>query len=168
MALGARFGGSCRVGSRDAFPAFLVSRPPVLTHRRRTNTVDSELSMQFRRHALTRIVAVLLGVALFAETTGWGHTGWDDPGCDPVPVLHSQTVERLTTGTALPSPESQHCVLCHLLQLLNLGISAQAATAAVQAAAEPHWHSDAAVHLALLCHHASGRSPPPLASSVAL
>jgi hypothetical protein len=123
--------------------------------------------MQFRRHALTRIVAVTLGVALCAETIGWGHTGWDDPGCDPVPVFHSQSVERFTTGTATPAPDT-HCLLCHLLRLLNTGLSAKPATVGLLSRVEPHWPNDAALHPTLVYHPGSGRGPPSSASPIPL
>src|SRR5258705_8629628 len=46
------------------------------------------------------------------------HDGMDDGICNPAVVVHDAEAHRVGPATT-PLPESQHCVLCHVLQSLR-------------------------------------------------
>ncbi len=81
--------------------------------------------MFVRRYVWTQVVATLISVVLCAEVAAWGHSGLDDPGCNPAAVLLTHHPLRVTSGTAPSQTPDEHCLLCHFLHLLNLALSAQ-------------------------------------------
>ena len=69
-----------------------------------------------------RAVALLLATVMFAGVTGLGHTAWDDPACDPIPVQHDHNAHRIHAGSLPAAPDSDHCLLCHSLRTLRAGM----------------------------------------------
>ena len=82
------------------------------------------------RRATLRVVAVLLASIVCAGATGMGHTAWDDPACDPVPVHHDHNAHRISGGTLPSNDADDHCFLCHSMRLLRNGLVAQHVAAA--------------------------------------
>jgi hypothetical protein len=72
-----------------------------------------------RGRAIVRAFAVLLTALIVGGSVGWGHAGWDDPACDPVPVLHDHTAHRFDSRSQQTPPTDGHCYLCHALRLLH-------------------------------------------------
>lgn len=81
------------------------------------------------RRAGVRTVAVFLTALVCAGSVGWGHTAWDDPACDPIPVQHDHSAHRLAAQTQQTPPAEGHCYLCHALRLLHVALAAHPADA---------------------------------------
>jgi hypothetical protein len=79
----------------------------------------------FRDFAAARGVASLLAILVWVGPAEWGHSAWDDPACDPVPVHHDHAAHRVADGTRGIPSDSDHCYLCHLQRLLHAGIAAR-------------------------------------------
>jgi hypothetical protein len=70
-----------------------------------------------------RAIALLLASIVCAGATGLGHSAWDDPSCDPVPVHHDHNAHRFQSGR-LPAAPVDHCLACHSLRSLRTGLVA--------------------------------------------
>jgi len=90
------------------------------------------------RGALARTLALVLAALICAGSVDWGHTGWDDPGCDPVPVHHDHSAHRLARQTQPDAPTDGHCYLCHALRLLHVALAAHPIAAAQNVATSPY------------------------------
>jgi hypothetical protein len=77
-----------------------------------------------RGRAGVRVLAVLLTALVLGGSVDWGHTGWDDPACDPVPVLHDHSAHRYGSRSEQSPPSDGHCYLCHALRLLHIALTA--------------------------------------------
>jgi len=107
-----------------------------------------------------RAIALLVASVVCFGATGLGHTGWDDPTCDPIPVHHDHNAHRFRSG-ALPRPaDSEHCLVCHSLRSLRNALVAVHTPAVdrAQAAAVPV--SDIVLAGRLLDPRAPARAPP--------
>ena len=114
----------------------------------------------FRQSVRTRAFALLLSVAVCAATVDWGHTGWDDPACDPVPVLHSHSAHHLTGGGETSDAPADHCSLCHFLRLLHTALSLKSLPASELWQTAERRTPATAVALALLAFNVPSRAPP--------
>jgi hypothetical protein len=107
-----------------------------------------------------RAIAIFVATVVCFGATGLGHTGWDDPTCDPIPVHHDHNAHRFRSG-ALPRPaDSDHCLACHSLRSLRNGLVAVHTPIVdrTQAAAVPV--SDIVLAGRLLDPRAPARAPP--------
>jgi hypothetical protein len=103
-------------------------------------------------------VAVLLAGIVCA---GAVHNGWDDAGCDPIPVQHDHNAHRLKAGT-LPAGAQDHCLFCHSLRSLRNGLVATNLTVADSTSAGAVRSSVAVLAGRLLDPNAPARAPPAL------
>jgi hypothetical protein len=71
------------------------------------------------RSLATRAIALLLTSVVCFGASGIGHTGWDDPVCDPIPVHHDHNAHRLQSGRLPANPVDDHCLACHSLRSLR-------------------------------------------------
>jgi hypothetical protein len=112
-----------------------------------------------RRRARTRLAATLLSLAVCGAAVNWGHTGGDDPGCDPALVLQGQAPAHVGAPSAAASP-TDHCPLCHFLRIFQTAVSAKSfqATGVSSAAASPSL--DHVLAPSLLALNVSSRAPP--------
>jgi hypothetical protein len=116
--------------------------------------------MPVRRHAWTQVAAALISVVLCLEMAAWGHSGLDDPGCNPAAVLLTHHSLRVTADTTASQTPEQHCLLCHFLHLLNLALSAQPLTAADIAQVAQRWSPETVPIVSLLSFSVPSRGPP--------
>ena len=77
--------------------------------------------MRFLR---ARAIALILASVVCAGATGLGHSGWDDPSCDPIPVHHDHNAHRFQPGRVPAQPVDDHCLACHSLRSLRTGLVA--------------------------------------------
>lgn len=77
---------------------------------------------RFQR-ALIRMLALFLASVVSVGTAGFGHSGWDDAACDPIPVHHDHNAHRFQSGR-LPAGAPDHCLFCHSLRSLRNGLVA--------------------------------------------
>jgi hypothetical protein len=116
----------------------------------------------FRRLIRTQVLAVLLAAVIGGGAMDWAHAGWDDPGCDPLPVQHDHSAHRFTTGAHTPAAPSDHCALCHLLRLFHSALSAQSPAPYVLVSAEARRPFDGAKIIQLFSARVPSRAPPAL------
>ena len=114
----------------------------------------------FRRHLRLQTVAIFLAVIVSGGTMDWVHGGWDDPGCDPVPVQHDHAAHRFTAGTRGPEAPSDHCALCHLLRSLRTARSAESLATDAAVSAESRGSFDVTFTVALVPLAVPARAPP--------
>ena len=112
-----------------------------------------------RRRARTRLAAILLSLMVCGSAVNWGHSGGDDPGCDPTVTLQGQAPAHVGVPSAAASP-TDHCPLCHFLRVFQTAISAKSfqATGISTAAAAPT--PDPVLAPSLLALKLSSRAPP--------
>jgi hypothetical protein len=114
-----------------------------------------------RKRAAIRGLATLLALIVCAGAADWGHTGWDDPACDPVPVLHNHSAHRFRAATEQAPPSDGHCYLCHALRLLHMSLTAHPA-AVIPAAGAAFYRSGAEASLSRAATTTTlPRAPPP-------
>jgi hypothetical protein len=113
-----------------------------------------------RRHASARTLVALLIVAVWGGTVDWGHTGWDDPACDPMPVQHDHAAHRVSNDTRTPIAPAGHCEFCHFLRLLHTALSAKSLAASLVAHSDPHRPPDRVFAAALFAFYVPSRAPP--------
>ena len=77
---------------------------------------------RFHRVFINALALVLASVVAIG-TAGFGHSGWDDAGCDPIPVHHDHNAHRFHSGR-LPAGAPDHCLFCHSLRSLGNGLVA--------------------------------------------
>lgn len=114
----------------------------------------------FRRLVRTQVLAVLLAAVVGGGAMDWAHAGWDDPGCDPLPVQHDHSAHRFTSDTRTPSAPSDHCALCHLQRLFHSALSAQVLAPYVAMSAEAGRSFNGAPIVQLFSAHVPSRAPP--------
>ncbi len=114
----------------------------------------------FRRHLRLQTIAMFLAVMVSGGTMEWAHGGWDDPGCDPVPVRHDHAAHRVAAGTRGPEAPSDHCALCHLLSSLRTARPAESLAAHAAASAESRRPFDGTFAIALVAVTIPARAPP--------
>jgi hypothetical protein len=97
--------------------------------------------LRFLRRNCARAIALLLAAVVSFGASGLGHTGWDDPACDPIPVHHDHNAHRFQSGHLPANPADDHCLACHSLRSLrtvlvavHAAVTADANVAAVCAA----------------------------------
>lgn len=73
--------------------------------------------------ATRKLLALCLASLVSIGTAGFGHSGWDDAACDPIPVHHDHNAHRFHSGT-LPAGAPDHCLFCHSLRSLGNGLVA--------------------------------------------
>jgi hypothetical protein len=114
------------------------------------------------QRAAIRGLALLLAGLVSLGASGWGHTGWDDPACDPVLVHHDHSAHRFQSGTLPLTPPADHCLLCHSQRSLRTGLVAAhtSITDGVQTATVPV--ADTVLSARLFASHAPSRAPPPV------
>ena len=78
--------------------------------------------LRFLRRNGARAIALLLASIVCAGATGVGHSGWDDPSCDPIPVHHDHNAHRFQSGRLPTAPADDHCLACHSLRSLRTGL----------------------------------------------
>ena len=76
------------------------------------------------RNTGARAIALLLASIVSVGATGFGHSGWDDPSCDPILVHHDHNAHRFQSGHVPVAPPDDHCVVCHSLRSLRTGLVA--------------------------------------------
>ena len=77
-----------------------------------------------RTHRTPRkLLALLLASLVSIGAAGFGHSGWDDTACDPIPVHHDHNAHRFQSGR-LPAGAPDHCLFCHSLRSLGNGLVA--------------------------------------------
>ena len=74
-------------------------------------------------HAGIKVLALFLASLVSIGAAGFGHAGWDDAACDPIPVHHDHNAHRFQGGT-LPAGAPDHCLFCHSLRSLRNGLVA--------------------------------------------
>ncbi len=118
----------------------------------------------FRRQLRLQTVAIFLAVIVSGGTMDWAHGGWDDPGCDPIPVQvqHDHSAHRFTAGTRGPEAPSDHCALCHLLRTLRTARSAESLATDAAASAESRGPFNGTFTVALVALAVPARAPPAL------
>ncbi|HUK34093.1 MAG TPA: hypothetical protein VLV86_09300 [Vicinamibacterales bacterium] len=113
----------------------------------------------WRRFAGTRVLALLLAAIVSVGTAGFGHSGWDDRACDPIPVHHDHNAHRFQSG-ALSPDAPDHCLFCHSLRSLRNGVvETYDAVPDTTCAAEIRVGGFTA-NSNLLTSHAPSRAPP--------
>ena len=78
--------------------------------------------LRFLRRNGARAIALLLASIVCAGATGLGHSAWDDPSCDPIPVHHDHNAHRFQPGHLPTTPADDHCLACHSLRSLGTGL----------------------------------------------
>jgi hypothetical protein len=78
--------------------------------------------LRFLRRNGARAIALLLASIVCAGATGLGHSAWDDPSCDPIPVHHDHNAHRFQPGRLPTTPVDDHCLACHSLRSLGTGL----------------------------------------------
>ena len=78
---------------------------------------------RFSRRAGVKALALFLASVVSIGTAGFGHSGWDDAACDPIPVHHDHNAHRFHSGR-LPGGTPDHCLFCHSLRSLGNGLVA--------------------------------------------
>ena len=111
------------------------------------------------RHIVTKLIAWFLAAVICAGTSGLGHTGWDDPGCDLIPVHHDHSAHRFKSGS-LPPSAPDHCLFCHSLRLLGNGLVATHAIVADSQCASAARNATGILAGRLLASRAPSRAPP--------
>lgn len=103
-----------------------------------------------------RLAPLAVAVALFATcpitVSSLLHDEIDDAICNPAVVVHDAAAHRVGAPGDEAAPDSQHCVLCHTLQLLRAvphavrfavpAVDGRRVAAAAIAALNPHVVSD--------------------------
>jgi hypothetical protein len=118
--------------------------------------------VRFLRRAAARAVALLVAGIVCVGTSGLGHTAWDDPACDPIPVHHDHNAHRFHSGTLPTSPDSDHCLFCHSLRTLRTGLVATQTPVVDEAQSALVRAADAVLAGRLLDLNAPSRAPPAL------
>jgi hypothetical protein len=113
-----------------------------------------------RRHLRLQTIAMFLAVIVSGGTMEWAHGGWDDPGCDPVPVHHDHAAHRVTAGPRGPEAPSEHCALCHLLSSLRTARPAESLVTHAAASAASRRPSDGTFTIAFVAVAVPARAPP--------
>lgn len=116
----------------------------------------------FHRSVRTRAFAMLLAVAVCGATFDWGHSGWDDPACDPAPVLHNAAAHRLTGDGRTPAAPADHCSLCHFIRLLHTALSLASLPASQTHQAAAARAADGVPAIVQVALHLPSRAPPAL------
>jgi len=73
--------------------------------------------------ATRKLLALCLASLVSIGTAGFGHSGWDDAACDPIPVHHDHNAHRFHSGR-LPAGAPDHCLFCHSFRSLGNGLVA--------------------------------------------
>jgi hypothetical protein len=113
---------------------------------------------RFRRTGI-RALALLLASVVSIGTAGFGHAGWDDAACDPIPVHHDHNAHRFRSGT-LPAGAPDHCLFCHSLRSLGNGLVAAQAPVVDTSDAAAVRISASTIAGRLLDSSAPSRAPP--------
>ena len=108
-----------------------------------------------------RALALLLAGLVSIGAAEFGHSGWDDAACDPIPVHHDHNAHRFHNGR-LPASAPDHCVFCHSLRSLGNGRIATHALVVDVADAAAIRTSSSTTAGRLLDSHAPSRAPPDL------
>jgi len=116
---------------------------------------------RFRRfpRAAIRLLAVLLASVVSIGAAGFGHSGWDDAACDPIPVHHDHNAHRFHSGR-LPAGAPDHCLFCHSLRSLGNGLVATQLFVADGSQAAAVRISASTIAGRLLDSSAPSRAPP--------
>jgi hypothetical protein len=112
------------------------------------------------RRGRARAVALFVATVVCVGTSGLGHTGWDDPTCDPIPVHHDHNAHRFHSGAVPRSSDSDHCLVCHSLRSLRNGLVAVRTPTVDRAQAAAVLVSDLVLAGRLLDPRAPARAPP--------
>jgi hypothetical protein len=107
-----------------------------------------------------RALALLLASIVCAGATGLGHTTWDDPSCDPIPVHHDHNAHRFSSGRLPAAPADNHCLACHSLRLLRAGLVAIHAVIIDGAQFAAVGAADVVLSTGVLLSTAPSRAPP--------
>lgn len=75
------------------------------------------------RKTVVKMLALFLASVVSVGVAGFGHAGWDDAACDPIPVHHDHNAHRFRSGS-LPTGAQDHCLFCHSLRSLGNGLVA--------------------------------------------
>ena len=118
------------------------------------------LTGSFRRLVCTQGIAIVLTAVVACGAMDWAHSGWDDPGCDPIPVQHDHAKHRFIAGTRAPAAPSDHCALCHLLRVFHTALSAQSPATPVALSIEARGLSDGAAAIEIFSGRIRSRAPP--------
>jgi hypothetical protein len=78
--------------------------------------------LRFVSRVVSRAIALVLASIVCAGATGLGHSGWDDPSCDPIPVHHDHNAHRFKPGHLPAAPADDHCLACHSVRSLGTGL----------------------------------------------
>jgi hypothetical protein len=112
------------------------------------------------RRGGARAIALFVATVVCVGATGLGHTGWDDPTCDPIPVHHDHNAHRFHSGAVPRSSDSDHCLVCHSLRSLRNGLVAVHTPAIDRTPAAAVRVSDIVLAGRLLDLRAPARAPP--------
>jgi len=109
---------------------------------------------------LTRnVLALFLASLVSIGTAGFGHSGWDDAACDPIPVHHDHNAHRFHSGS-IPSGAPDHCLFCHSLRSLGNGLVATQVFVADRSQAAAVRISASTIAGRLVDSSAPSRAPP--------
>jgi hypothetical protein len=115
--------------------------------------------MRRLRTTTGRAIALLLASIVCAGASV-GHSAWDDPWCDPVPVHHDHNAHRFQSGR-LPAPSGdEHCLACHSLRSLRSGLIAVGVVVTTSTNVAPIRTADVVLSGRFLDSGAPSRAPP--------
>ena len=104
-------------------------------------------------------LALFLAALVSIGAAGFGHSGWDDAACDPIPVHHDHNAHRIQGGR-LPGGAPDHCLFCHSLRSLGNGLIATQELVVDVADAAAIRISTSTIAGRLLDSSAPSRAPP--------
>ena len=116
--------------------------------------------LRFLRRNCARTIALLLASVVCFGATGLGHTGWDDPSCDPIPVHHDHNAHRFQSGRLPANPADDHCLACHSLRSLRTVLIAVHAAVTDDANVATVCAADAVLPGRVLDSTSPSRAPP--------
>ena len=114
----------------------------------------------WRNRVLGRALAAVLAVVVCGGALDWGHTGGDDPNCNPVPVYHDHAAHRFAAAPAHSSPQADHCYVCHSLRLLHTTLVARGARAILTVHSTPFHQANGLSASGPVSLARSSRAPP--------
>jgi hypothetical protein len=116
-------------------------------------------ALLLKRPACRAIALLLLGIVSLGAS-GWGHVGFDDAACDPIPVHHDHSAHRFGRGALPLTPPADHCLLCHSQRSLRTGLVAVHTPIADGDQATAVRGSDIVLAGRLFAPNALSRAPP--------
>lgn len=113
-----------------------------------------------RNRVVSWFTALVLLATMPSSVTWLVHGEGDDPDCGPALVLHNHATHGLQRGPTSPSPEQQHCFVCHSQQLL---FTALAIRVGFSAESEGSLPQPAIARASAVVDNGAGARAPPLA-----